>query len=110
MGQDSILGQILESKQMLIISTEGLEQVFYIKQVCQASCASLHRGLLAYSSRPIRTQHLPQGYTHHVAIITGPEPVCLPLGEVRQRITFSLGFCPVLTICKPPALLPAAGR
>lgn len=30
-SQDSILGQILESKQMSIISTEGLERVFLWK-------------------------------------------------------------------------------
>lgn len=99
-GQDSILGPILESKQMWMIRTEELEQVFLGKAKKPGFPCWPSEGLTAYSSRPIPMEPLPQGH------ITSRDPCCractarLPPAEVRQHLRLGPEFLPVLAICK----------
>lgn len=100
MGQDSILGQVLESQQMWTISTEGLEQVFLCKTnksdfLCISSQGSASSG----SDWP--AGQLPHGRTPPGGSCPGPEPVallvksgsirwCLPIPALRgHRFTLA---------------------
>lgn len=80
-SQDSILGQILESKQMSIISTEGLERVFLWKtNKSDFLCISSEESDgLRFLTAP-DSASAPRLHPHRMTLITGHP--CLPPGEV----------------------------
>lgn len=95
-SQGSILGQILESKQMLIISTEGLEWVFPWKTnksdfLCISSEGS--EGLPFLTAPDGSQGYTPSRDTYYRAHMSSP-------GGVRQHVKSGLNFLPVPAICK----------